>query len=84
MIPKPEISLHRSQHSSIDSGHTVHIFTRSTQARTWENEIMGVIYHEVPLVVPGSLTVNIANVVGRQENIGGILKHHQYTISVYY
>lgn len=29
------------------SGHTVHIFTRSTQARTWENEILGVIYHEV-------------------------------------
>jgi len=28
-------------------GHTVHIFTRSTQARTWENEILGVIYHEV-------------------------------------
>ncbi|CAK9014954.1 unnamed protein product [Durusdinium trenchii] len=28
-------------------GHTVHIFTRSTQSRTWENEILGVIYHEV-------------------------------------
>ena len=27
-------------------GHTVHIFTRSTQSRTWENEILGVIYHE--------------------------------------
>jgi len=29
------------------AGHTVHIFTRSTQNRTWENDISGVIYHEV-------------------------------------
>jgi 1,4-alpha-glucan branching enzyme/glycosyltransferase involved in cell wall biosynthesis len=28
-------------------GHEVHIFTRSTQPRTWEHEIMGVWYHEV-------------------------------------
>merc|ERR1719487_2156180 len=28
-------------------GHEVHIFTRSTQPRTWEHSIWGVWYHEV-------------------------------------
>ncbi|CAE7437729.1 unnamed protein product, partial [Symbiodinium pilosum] len=43
------------------AGHTVHIFTRSTQNRTWENDISGVIYHEVNFNTDGDFVREIEN-----------------------
>jgi 1,4-alpha-glucan branching enzyme/glycosyltransferase involved in cell wall biosynthesis len=45
-------------------GHEVHIFTRSTQPRTWEHEIMGVWYHEVTFDTSPDFVREIENMCG--------------------
>merc|ERR1719217_1779628 len=45
-------------------GHEVHIFTRSTQPRTWEHEIWGVWYHEVSFDTSADFVREIENMCG--------------------
>lgn len=46
------------------AGHDVHIFTRSTQPRTWENKIWGVTYHEVAYDLHSDFIQEMSNMCG--------------------